>query len=260
MPTINLTQALKEEYQKFFNDCKINLDKLNSVESIIRKIIQNKNRYEKVGRELNIPWYFIAVIHNMESSLNFNCHLHNGDPLSNRTTHIPAGRPINGNPPFTWEESAIDSLMFQKIHLWNDWTISGILYKIEAYNGWGYRANHPEVLSPYLWSGSNHYIRGKYVADGRWSETAVSNQIGAGIILRRLLEKNLITLPEIITTQTDEPLLKYSNKEIAYAKELQEFLNKFPGIYVLVDGVPGKKTSEAFKQITGNYLFGDPRS
>lgn len=259
MPTINLTQALKEEYQRLFNNCQINLDKLNAVETIVNKIVQNRNRYEQVGNQLSIPWYFIAVIHNMESSLNFNCHLHNGDPLTNRTTHVPAGRPINGNPPFTWEESAIDSLTFQRINIWNDWTVSGILYKIEAYNGWGYRANHPEVLSPYLWSGSNHYTRGKYVADGRWSDTAVSNQIGAAVILRRLVEKNLITISDIISVQTNEPILKYSTREIAYARELQEFLNQFPGIYVLVDGVPGKKTSDAFKQVTGNYLFGDPR-
>jgi hypothetical protein len=150
-------------------------------------------------------------------------------------------------------------LTFQRINIWNDWTVSGILYKIEAYNGWGYRANHPKVLSPYLWSGSNHYTRGKYVADGRWSDTAVSNQIGAAVILRRLVEKNLITISEIISVQTNEPILKYSTREITYARELQEFLNQFPGIYVLVDGVPGKKTSDAFKQVTGNYLFGDPR-
>ena len=44
------------------------------------------------------------------------------------------------------------------------------LYELERYNGFGYRDRRPQVLSPYLWSFSNHYSRGKYVADGRFSD------------------------------------------------------------------------------------------
>lgn len=260
MPTINLSQALKDEYQLLFDNCEINLDKLSSVESIVNKIVLNQTRYEEVGNDLGIPWFFIGAIHNMESSLNFNCHLHNGDPLNQRTTHVPVGRPVNGQAPFTWEESAIDSLIFQRLNQWNDWSLSGILYKTEAYNGWGYRNNHPEVLSPYLWCGSNLYSRGKYVADGRWSDTAVSNQIGAAVILRRLVERRIISFENDPDFPTKKPILKFSNRRIEYAEQLQQFLNQFPGIYVLVDGVPGQKTSDAFKLVTGSFLYGDPRA
>ncbi|OGU64882.1 MAG: hypothetical protein A2279_00375 [Stygiobacter sp. RIFOXYA12_FULL_38_9] len=260
MPAINLTQALKDEYQNLFDACQINLDKLSSVETIVNRITQNQNRYEQVGNGLGIPWYFIAAIHNMESSSNFNCHLHNGDPLSQRTTHVPAGRPTNGQPPFTWEVSAADSLTFQRLNQWSDWSLPGLLYKTEAYNGWGYRNSHPEVLSPYLWSGSNHYLRGKYVADGRWSDTAVSSQIGAAVILRRLVERRIITFESDPNLPARKPFLNYSTKRVEYGEQLQQFLNQFPGIYVLVDGVPGQKTSDAFKLVTGNYLSGDPRA
>jgi lysozyme family protein len=260
MPTITLSSTLKNEYQNLFDTCSIRLDKLSEVEKIIQKIINNKTRYESISNQLPIPWFVIAAIHNMESSLNFNCHLHNGDPLTARTTHVPRGRPINGNPPFTWEESAKDSISLQRLNKWKDWTISGTLYKIEEYNGWGYRSKHPEVLSPYLWSGSNHYTKGKYVADGRWSDSAVSNQIGAAVIMRRMIEKNLITFPLVPIFSEDKPLVYYSTKKIDYGKELQEFLNKFPGIYVLPDGIPGQKTSDAFKKVTGHFLTGAPRS
>ena len=257
MPTVNLTQNLKDEYQNLFNTCEIKTDKLSEIENIITRIISNQNRYETVGNELSIPWFFISVIHNMESSLNFNCHLHNGDPLTARTIQVPAGRPLTGNPPFTWEQSAKDSLTFQKLNQWDDWSLPGILYKLEEYNGWGYRRNHPEVLSPYLWSGSNNYSSGKYVADGRWSDTAVSNQIGAAVILRRMAEKRIFTFDgEQISKK---PFIYYSNKKIEYSEQLQQYLNQFPGIRVLVDGVPGQKTSDAFKLVTGNYLSGDPR-
>jgi hypothetical protein len=37
-------------------------------------------------------------------------------------------------------------------------------------------------------------------------------------------------------------------------------LNTFPGIFVKVDGVPGERTSDAFRKVTGHFLFGDPRT
>ena len=46
----------------------------------------------------------------------------------------------------------------------------------------------------------------------------------------------------------------------ARAKELQRWLNTFPGIFVKIDGVPGPRTSEAYRKVTGSYLPGDPRS
>lgn len=260
MSSVSLTDALKAEYQDLFDTCNIRTEKFAVVESIVNKLLNNKSRYRDVGGPAGIPWFFIAVIHNMESSLNFNTHLHNGDPLSARTVHVPAGRPQGGNPPFAWEESSADSLKFQKLDLWNDWSLPGLLYKLEAYNGFGYRTKHPDVLSPYLWSYSKHYTSGKYVADGRWSDTAVSNQCGAAVLLRRLAEKNEITFPDIPIPSKDEaPVIKYSTIKIPYAEDLQTFLNKFPGIYVEVDGVPGQRTSDAFKKVTGYYLKGDGR-
>lgn len=259
MPTISLTESLRKEYGRLFGECEIRLEKLSAVEAINKKIMANKSRYENVASPLGIPWFFIAAVHNMESSLSYDCHLHNGDPLTGRTTNFPTGRPASGNPPFTWEESARDSLTFQKLNQWTDWSLPGLLYKLEGYNGWGYRLNHPEVLSPYLWSGSNHYAKGKYISDGRWSDSAVSAQIGAAVILRRLAEEKFIVLEAPVAPNAKKPLIYYSNKKEDHAEELQRYLNGFLGIYVLVDGIPGKKTSEALKIVTGNYLDGDPR-
>ncbi len=58
-----------------------------------------------------------------------------------------------------------------------------------------------------------------------------------------------------------EPLVRFSEVEKSpMAEELQRALNNFPGIFVKVDGVPGPKTSEAFKKVTGHFLVGDPRA
>jgi len=183
---ILLTDELKKEYRKLFDSCVINSSKIDLVNGIKGRMLSNKDRYEAVAEGLKIPWQFVGIIHNMEASMSFNCHLHNGDPLSGRTVHVPAGRPLGGRPPFTWEDSATDALKLRGIDQCKDWTIEGMLYQIEGYNGWGYRLHHPEVLSPYLWSFSNHYTMGKYIADGTWSETAISNQCGAAVLLKGL--------------------------------------------------------------------------
>jgi hypothetical protein len=148
-----------------------------------------------------------------------------------------------------------------------DWSLPGALYQLERYNGWGYRMHHPSVLTPYLWSFSNHYTSGKYVADGTWSNTAISKQCGAGVILRRMAERGLIEFLDQPGPKPDAaPLLsRYSKKKsttplvVARAMDLQRWLNTFPGIFLMVDGTPGDRTSEAYRKVVGSYLPGDPR-
>jgi lysozyme family protein len=53
---------------------------------------------------------------------------------------------------------------------------------LETYNGFGYRFQG--LVSPYLWSFSNLYAKGKYVADNKFDPEAVSQQCGAGLILK----------------------------------------------------------------------------
>jgi lysozyme family protein len=192
------------DYWQLFLDCQVRPEKLAEVTRIVTLISGNRSRYAAVAAGLGTtPWWFVALIHAMEASLDFTKHLHNGDPLTARTTHVPAGRPID-NPaadltkgpsaknPYTWEESAQDALRMKQLNTWTDWTIRASLYKLEGYNGWGYREYHPSVLSPYLWSYTNHYSQGKYAADGKWSASLVSKQPGAAAILRVMVDTGLV--------------------------------------------------------------------
>lgn len=97
----------------------------------------NKDRYVAVSKLTGIPWSFIAVIHNMEASLNFKSHLHNGDPLTARTVQVPAGYPKKGNPPFKWEDSAADANLVVRIESLQRWlnTFPGIFVKIDGTPG-----------------------------------------------------------------------------------------------------------------------------
>jgi len=268
MAQVKLNDRLRAEYQRLFDTCQVSVDKVGEVERLLDQLLANSERYESVAGKMNMPWQVIAVIHNMESSQNFKRHLHNGDPLTARTVHVPAGCPRDGVPPFTWEHSAVDALRQRKMDQWKDWSIPGILYQLEGYNGWGYRLYHPHVCSPYLWSYSKHYTSGKYVADGTWSDTAVSRQCGACVLLRRMAEVNSFeasphssTLASADVTASDLPLFRYSaNAHVPGVYELQKFLNQFPTIYLKEDGIPGEKTSNAFMKLTGYYLKGDPRA
>lgn len=185
MPTF---KQLEAEYAGLWADIEIRADKLSAISATARKIIAARDRYGLIESATGVPWYVVGIIHAMEAGLRFDRHLHNGDPLTARTRLVPAGRPLAGKPPFTFEESACDALLMKGLDKIEHWSVPRIAYELERYNGWGYRNFHRETLSPYLWSGTQHYRRGKYVADGKWSPTAVSQQSGAMALLKRLNE------------------------------------------------------------------------
>lgn len=153
--------------------------------------LSNDFRFRPSGGRY-VPWYVIGVIHNMEGNCNFKVHLHNGDPLTGFTTHFPPGHPKVGHPPpFTWEESAIDALTivrhFDDVPHWN---LPVILRSIESYNGTSYM--HMRRYSPYLWSYSNLFTKGKYVRDKVFDPNAGSKQAGAAVVLKRMEERGII--------------------------------------------------------------------
>ncbi|MBI1405985.1 MAG: hypothetical protein GC145_07660 [Caulobacter sp.] len=266
MANIILTDGLRAEYERLFESCSVRQERQALVESLVNQLEIHRDRYQSVGDSLGIPWAFIAVIHNMEASQSFYGHLHNGDPLTARTRQVPAGRPKSGSPPFTWEQSAADALTMKGLSSTTDWSLAGLLYQLERYNGWGYRTYHPHVLSPYLWSFTNHYSSGKYVADGRWSESAVSKQCGAVALLRRMAERGLTAFVDQSAPDSGAPMVaRYATAKpsdpglLDRAMTLQAWLNTHPGIFLKVDGVAGLKTSTAYRLVTGHYLPGDPR-
>jgi len=262
--TLTLTDGLRQEYRHLFETCVVRPQHQPEIDAAVAKMLANKARYQAFAATVNVPWTLIAVIHHLECSQSFQRHLHNGDPLSAKTVQRPPNRPP-GSPPWTWEESARDALTIEGYTKWKDWSIAGTLFKLESYNGVGYRLYHPSVLSPYLWSYSNHYAAGKYKADGVWSPTLVSKQPGTAVLLRRLAEKGESAFADqaapaqaplvvaYMTTKPTDPAL------IAQATALQQWLTSHSGLFVKPDGWAGKNTSDAYRAVTGHYLPGDPR-
>jgi len=151
-----------------------------------QKAVLNKSRYLSVAKRAGMPdigWLFIACSHYRESGQDFSKNLGQGDPLGETTIHVPAGRgPFTG--PTAFEDGAVDALVNCAPYAarLTDWSIGGMLTNLERYNGTGY-ANRG-LPSPYIWSGTDQYQAGKYVADGVFDPEAVDKQLGcAGLIL-----------------------------------------------------------------------------
>ena len=97
---------------------------------------------------------------------------------------VPAGYPKTGNPPFTWEQSAKDAMLLKGFGGQADWGVSRMLYRWEGYNGFGYSIRG--LSTPYLWSFSQLYTKGRFVADHVFDPDAVSAQCGAAVLLKAL--------------------------------------------------------------------------
>lgn len=189
-----MTESQKADYQNKFDNMIIKQSFLNDVKSMVKTMNDCKGRYQAVSLVTKTDWEIIAVFHAMECSLKFDKHLHNGDSLKEKTVLAPAGRPITGNPPFTWEESAIDAINFDNMDGLSLSNLPYALYRIECYNGLGYYKKG--LNTPYLWSGTQFYTTGKFIEvfnktthkyDVKYDVNLVSKQVGAAVLLKELI-------------------------------------------------------------------------
>jgi len=147
---------------------------------VAKRISENRPVYEKVQARTNVPWQVIAVIHYRESDLALDCYLGNGQPLNRKTTETPKGR----GPFKTFEDGAVDALTLDGLENVSSWAIGPTLYALERFNGLGYQRRG--LPSPYVWSGSNVYKVGKFVADGRFDPHVIDKQLGCAVLLKLL--------------------------------------------------------------------------
>ncbi len=154
-------------------------------EHVARKLLEAKSRYRSVTARTRVPWAIIAVIHERESSQSWRANLAQGDPWDKPSIHVPRSR----GPFGSWEDAAIDALVncppFTAKN--TNWSIGGSLTMLEEYNGLGYQLIH-HMASPYLWAGTNQYIKGKYIADGHFDPDAGDHQLGCAGLLRAMVK------------------------------------------------------------------------
>lgn len=193
---MNITPDIRLEYLNRFRTLQLHGFWTDRIHHAVQRVLDNRRTYETIEQLTKVPWFVVGLINEMESGSRLDCHLHNGDSLSRRTVHEPRGRPKTGTPPFTWTASAVDALTYDELTRWTDWSLSGLLWKLECFNGLGHRKYHTKVPTPYLWSGALDQPPGKYVADGVWDARAVSDQVGAAVILKELVTRGLVKIKE----------------------------------------------------------------
>lgn len=182
---------LVPKYISDFAKAEIRPERLSDVQDFVSHVLAGQAQYEEAEAQTKVPWFVIGVIHGLEASFSFHTHLHNGDSLNHKTVNEPKGRPLH-DPPYTWLDSAIDALKYDGFTTWTRWDVPGILFKIESYNGFGYR--NRGVPNPYLWSYSSLYERGKYGSDGHYDANLVSKQCGAATALKFMAQNHVIAL------------------------------------------------------------------
>lgn len=147
----------------------------------VDKAREGKKKYEEVEKLTGVPWQVVAVIHGLEASYDFRRQILNGEPWDQRSTLVPAGY----GPWDSWVEAAITGFKIKTLP--NKWDVGSTLYFLEGFNGYGY--SNKGLISPYIYSYTNHYVSqggGKYVRDGVFDRSAVSLQVGAAITLKGL--------------------------------------------------------------------------
>ncbi len=141
-----------------------------------------KEHFQREEASTGVPWPVVAVIKQRECGRDpkWLLNIAQGDPWARKSVHVPAGR----GPFQSWEIAADDALVNCKPNAANnkDWTPGGMMTLLERYNGLGYA--NKGLPSPYVWSGTDQYQRGKYVRDGVFNPNVVDVQLGcAGLLL-----------------------------------------------------------------------------
>lgn len=194
----------KDGYAKMWGSMVVQPNWLNAANAAARKIMAHEDEYMAVQQRTGVPWYFIGLLHMRESGNDFRGVLHNGEHIigtGRKTKLVPRGRgPFN-----TWEEAAIDALTMppHELHKVKQWSPARMAYEAERYNGLGYVFRG--INSPYVWSGSNHYTHGKFVADGRFDPTATDQQLGVMPVLARLAEMDASIKQELSDDSQQRP-------------------------------------------------------
>ena len=151
-----------------------------------KKYTKNKKKYKNISKRTKLPPQLIAAIHYRESSCNFKTYLHNGDPLGKPTIHVPKGIYFE---KFT--DAAVDALKeknkFRKKYKLkaDSKDMAAMLSFAEVYNGLGYF--NKGVVSPYIYSGTNLYKKGKFVSDGSYNASVTDKQPGVYILIKKII-------------------------------------------------------------------------
>jgi lysozyme family protein/peptidoglycan hydrolase-like protein with peptidoglycan-binding domain len=210
---------------------------------------KNQARYEAVAAKTSIPAKLIAALHFRESSGSFSTYLHQGDPLGKPAVNWPSNIPVF----YVWEDAAVHALNM-KASIRKDLGLDAnttdmatIATFAEYYNGLGY--HNKGKASPYVYSGTDQYDKGKYVRDSVYDAKVKDQQLGVLAMVKLLNDK-----------QGTKP----STKPLGSPLDGQALLDgqPVPNAPILILGAqgqrykPGATTADGFFSVPGGLAAG----
>lgn len=205
-------------------------------------------RYQQVQDATGVMGELIAALDYRESNANPRCALGQGDPWGAVSTHVPIGK----GPFRSWSDAATYYVHYDHLDdASHAWSMPYLCWKGEAWNGFGPRDHR--INTGYLWSGTNHYAKGKYVADGKWDPEKVDEQLGIIPLVIRMMELRNTMLPGMPGKANAPGLIPQAAPvgvgrppvEGHDVKWMQAALNKVAHAGLVEDGNFGRRTRTA---------------
>lgn len=186
---------LYREYRYLFSICTINERWQKEATRIAQWLLTNREKLLEIQTATNVPWWIVGIINVLEGGTSFNHTILNGDPWNQKTKHFPPGL----GPWLSWKDAALFGLHYEakgwNFNLatspWHD--LGWCFYYLEAWNGFNarmspqYEQTTPQGASPYIYSGTPFYQKGKKLeAPTRFDPELVSQQLGCMAIAKQL--------------------------------------------------------------------------
>jgi lysozyme family protein/peptidoglycan hydrolase-like protein with peptidoglycan-binding domain len=246
-----LFQDLKDGYERNWANLQIRPTRTDEASKEAKRLLHGKDIYQQIQDKTGVPWWFVGLCHCRESHFDFDTYLGNGESLGRITTIVPKGRgPFTG--PTAFVDGAVDALRLEGFVGANDWSIARALFRLEQFNGFGYRSRG--VNSPYLYGGSNIYgppeaRAGKFIRDHDFDPNAVDPQLGAAVLLKAVLELDTSINLGAGIPMAGEPVAQPDDELAQTVLLVQASLNKLGTTPRLAeDGKNGPKTRDAISQ------------
>lgn len=229
----------------------------------------DQGRYDEACLKSGVPVVVAAASFEREASSNFHLSPAQGDPLWEKSVHVPRGLGpyIDAHNPNlddwkrAWGHAAADAYHIDRLDQVGsiNWSWERACFEEELFNGFGPRYHGKN--SGYLWAGTNIYTGGKYIADGVWSASAIDSQLGVVPVMFAMVQlRPSLTLPIAFPSTTVTPTPQAAPLGLRNVKALQVALNSLGANPPLsVDDNYGRMTRRAvadFQQKNGLEVDG----
>ena len=160
-----------------------------------KAFVKNKSMYKKVAKKAKVPAQLVAAIHYRENTSDclggkFDSYLHNGDMLGKETVNEPKGIFYPKGQFVRAAQNAIDMKSSYRGRYKLSATSKdfvGMCSFALTYNGKSKWENKKIwKYSPYVFSGTNIYKKGKYTHDSGYDPNVVDKQVGVFLLIDKI--------------------------------------------------------------------------